>query len=235
MSTASPITGPPVASVGEAIQRMEAIQGHLGAGDGLRWFNLMYLEVTRAFQQRAGTGFFEDEIFMERLDVVFANTYLAAARSQVLDPSATPHAWTAVFDRRDDHRIVPLQFAVAGMNAHINFDLPRSLVETCRVLGTRLDAGSHRRDFDKVNEILAQVEPAVRDELLKECPLDDRQLEHLENVLANWSTTRARESAWNQSELLWALRGNADLTSTYTATLDRIVGFAGRGLLVPLI
>lgn len=235
MSTGSPITGPPVASVGEAIQRMEAIQGHLGAGDGLRWFNLMYLEVTRAFQQRAGTGFFEDETFMERLDVVFANTYLAAARSQVLDPSATPRAWMPVFDRRDDHRIVPLQFAVAGMNAHINFDLPRALVETCRALATTPGAGSHHRDFDKVNEILAQVEPAVRDELERECPLNHRQLEHLENVLADWSTTRARESAWNQSELLWALRGNADLTSTYTATLDRIVGFAGRGLLVPLI
>jgi hypothetical protein len=235
MPTGSPLTGPPVASVGEAIQRMEAIQGHLGAADGLRWFNLMYLAVTRAFQQRLGTGFFRDEAFMARLDVVFANAYLDATRSRVLDPPATPRAWRAVFERRDDHRVVPLQFAFGGMNAHINFDLPRALVETCRALGTAPDVGSHRRDFDRVNEILAQVEPAIRDELLKECPLDDRQLEHLEHVLANWSTIRAREAAWNQGELLWELRGNAHLTATYTATLDRLVGFAGRGLLVPLI
>jgi hypothetical protein len=235
MPAASPLAGPPVASVAEAIQRMEAIQGYLRADDGLRYFNLMYLEVTKAFQRHVGTGFFQDQAFMERLDVVFANAYLAAARSQVLDPPATPRAWTALFERRDDRRIVPLQFAVAGMNAHINFDLPRSLVETCRVLGTTPDAGSHHRDFDKVNEILAQVEPAVRDELLKECPLDDRQLEHLENVLANWSTTRAREAAWEQGEVLWWLRGNADLSASYTASLDRIVGFAGRGLLLPLV
>jgi hypothetical protein len=235
MPTADPLTGPPVASVGEAIQRMEAIQGYLGAGDGLRWFNLMYLAVTKAFQQRVGTGLFQDEAFMERLDVVFANAYFAATRSQVLDPAATPRAWRGVFERRDDHRVVPLQFAVGGMNAHINFDLPRALVETCRALGTTPDAGSHRRDFDKVNEILAQVEPAIRDELLRECPLADRQLERLESVMANWSTTRAREAAWNQGELLWELRGNAYLTSTYTATLDRMVGFAGRGLLIPLI
>ncbi len=220
MPTASPLTGPPVASVGEAVQRMEAIQGYLGAGDGLRWFNLMYLEVTRAFRRRLGTGFFRDEAYTERLDVV---------------PPATPHAWRAVFERREDRRVVPLQFAVAGMNAHINFDLPRALVETCRALGTTPDAGSHRRDFDRVNEILAEVEPAIRERLEKECPLDDRQLEHLENVLANWSTTRAREAAWDHSEVLWWLQGNAAMTSTYTGALDRTVGLAGRGLLVPLV
>ncbi len=235
MSAASPLTDPPVASIAEAVQRMEAIHGYLRADDGLRYFNLMYLEVTKAFQQRVRTGFFQDQAFMERLDVIFANLYFAATRLQVLDPPATPHAWTAVFDRRDDHRVLPLQFAVAGMNAHINFDLPRGLVETCRALGTTPDAGSHHRDYNKVNEILAQIEPAIREELEKQWPLNDRQLEHLQNVLANWSITRAREAAWDQCELLWWLRGNADLTSSYTATLDRIVGFAGRGLLVPLI
>jgi len=152
-----------------------------------------------------------------------------------LGPPATPHAWRAVFERREDRRVVPLQFAVAGMNAHINFDLPRALVETCRALGTTPDAGSHRRDFDRVNEILAEVEPAIRERLEKECPLDDRQLEHLENVLANWSTTRAREAAWDHSEVLWWLQGNAAMTSTYTGALDRTVGLAGRGLLVPLV
>jgi hypothetical protein len=35
--------------------------------------------------------------------------------------------------------------------------------------------------------------------------------------------------------VLWWLRGNADLSAGYTASLDRIVGFAGRGLLIPLI
>jgi hypothetical protein len=232
---ASPLSDPPVASVAEAIQRMQAIQEYLQAEDGLRYFNRMYLEVTQAFQQRVGAGLFQDQAFMERLDVVFANLYFTATRQRVLDPSATPHAWTAVFDARDDHRILPLQFAIAGMNAHINFDLPRALVETCRVLGTTPDAGSHHRDFRKVDEILAEVEPAIRDELEQEWPLNDRELEHLQNVLANWSITRARQTAWDQSELLWWLRGNADLTASHTATLDHIVGFAGRGLLLPLV
>ncbi len=235
MSTASPLIDPPVSSIVDAIQRMEAIQAQLQADDGLRYFNLMYLKVTKEFQQRVQAGFFQDRAFMERLDVIFANLYFDATRSQVLDPPATPHAWTAMFDRRGDHRILPLQFAIAGMNAHINFDLPRSLVGTCQELGTTPSAGSHYRDFNKVNEVLAQIQPAIRDELEHEHPLNDRQLEHLENVLANWSITRARQAAWDQSELLWWIRGNADLTSSYTATLDRIVGFAGRGLLIPLV
>jgi Family of unknown function (DUF5995) len=194
MPAASPLTDPPVASVAEAIQRLQAIQAQLAADDGVRHFNRMYLEVTEAFQQRVGAGFFQDPPFMERL-----------------------------------------QFAIAGMNAHINFDLPRALVETCRVLGTTPDAGSHHRDFKKVDEILAEIEPKVRDELKQEFPLDDRELEHLRNVLEIWSITRARQAAWDQSELLWWLRGNAVLTAAHTEVLDRFVGFAGRGLLIPLI
>jgi Family of unknown function (DUF5995) len=235
MSAASPLIDPPVGSIAAAIQRMEAIQADLQADDGLSYFNLMYLEVTKQFQERIEAGFFQDQPFMERLDVVFANMYFDATRSESLDPSTTPRAWTALFERRADQRVLPLQFAIAGMNAHINFDLPRSLVATCQQLHTRPSAGSHYRDFNKVNEILAEVEPAIRDQLEQEHPLDDRQLEHLENVLANWSIVRAREAAFEQSELLWWIRENAELTATYTATLDRIVGFAGRGLLLPLI
>ena len=235
MPAASPLTDPPVASVAETIQRLQAIQSHLAADDGLRHFNRMYVEVTEAFQQRVGAGFFQDPPFMERLDVVFANLYFAATRLSVLDPSATPRAWAPLFDARHRPGILPLQFAIAGMNAHINFDLPRALVETCRVLGTTPDAGSHYRDFKKVDEILAEIEPKVRDELEQEFPLDDRELEHLRNVLEIWSITRARQAAWDQSELLWWLRGNAVLTATHTEVLDRFVGFAGRGLLIPLI
>src|SRR6266496_3247430 len=173
MSAASPLTDPPVASIAEAVQRMEAIHGYLRADDGLRYFNLMYLEVTKAFQQRVRTGFFQDQAFMERLDVIFANLYFAATRLQVLDPPATPHAWTAVFDRRDDHRVLPLQFAVAGMNAHINFDLGRGLPPSRLQQGQR-DPGADRAGHTGgAGEAVAAERPSAR------APAERaRQLEH---------------------------------------------------------
>ena len=44
---------------------------------------------------------------------------------------AMPTAWQPLFERRADPGIEPIQFALAGMNAHINHDLPLAVVATC--------------------------------------------------------------------------------------------------------
>jgi hypothetical protein len=44
---------------------------------------------------------------------------------------------------------------------------------------------------------------------------------------------KARDAAWTNAEVLWSLRPLPDLQDHYLATLDRLTGFAGRGLLVP--
>jgi hypothetical protein len=43
---------------------------------------------------------------------------------------------------------------------------------------------------------------------------------------------RAR-CAWTNGQALWALRGDSALESKFLETLDRMVGLASRGLLVP--
>ncbi len=48
-----------------------------------------------------------------------------------------------------------------------------------------------------------------------------------------WGIERARKAAWINAQALWAIRGDADLAADFIATLDRTVGFAARGLLVP--
>ena len=50
-----------------------------------------------------------------------------------------------------------------------------------------------------------------------------------------WSIERARENAWIQAEALWLLREQEQLTDRFLLTLDRTVGLAGRGLLLPRI
>src|SRR5580700_11559560 len=123
MSAVLPAPDVPVVSVAAAIARMEAIAAALPAADGLACFNRMYLDVTQQVNSRLGQGFFADPAFMTQLDVAFANLYFAAAGTAGI-PAAAPLAWRPLIERRATAGIEPVQFALAGMNAHIN--QPRS-------------------------------------------------------------------------------------------------------------
>ena len=114
---------------------MEAIEAALPAADGLACFNRMYLDVTRQVNSQLGQGFFADPAFMAQLDVAFANLYFAAADAAGTR-AAVPLAWRPLADQRAVAGIEPVQFALAGMNAHINHDLPVAMVSTCAALGT---------------------------------------------------------------------------------------------------
>jgi hypothetical protein len=50
-----------------------------------------------------------------------------------------------------------------------------------------------------------------------------------------WNVRRAREAAWVNAETLWHVRDVPLLRSRYLLALDRMVGLAGRGLLVPVL
>ena len=136
---------------------MEAIAAALPAADGLACFNRMYLDVTRQVNSQLGQGFFADPAFMAPLDVAFANLYFAAADA-ASTPAAVPLAWRPLAQRRMVAGIEPVQFALAGMNAHINHDLPVAVVSTCTALATAPDAGTHYADYQKVDHLLDAAE-----------------------------------------------------------------------------
>jgi len=48
-----------------------------------------------------------------------------------------------------------------------------------------------------------------------------------------WDVGRARDAAWTNAQSLWALGDESQLASDYMLALDRMVGFASRGLLIP--
>jgi hypothetical protein len=227
------VLGAPVATFAELLDRMTAIDQALPASDGVASFNRMYRLVIESVQAHVTAGFFGDPAWLGRLDIVFANLYLQG----VFDPStATPHAWAPLVDRRADGRVLPLQFALAGMNAHINHDLSIAVVTTSAEFGTSPDAGAHHADFDRVNTLLAEEEPIVRksfsDALLNAV---DRTAPGLQDVVANFSMVKARGTAWANAETEWVLRQtSAALEANFLDGLDHLVGFASRGLLVPL-
>jgi hypothetical protein len=55
----------------------------------------------------------------------------------------------------------------------------------------------------------------------------------IDDVVAMWDVRRARDAAWTNAEALWALRGDEGLRAEFLRVLERMVGLAGRGLLLP--
>ena len=220
----------------DAITRMQEIEAALPPPDGLGCFNRMYLIVTQAMKERVTQGFFQDPAFMEHLDIVFSNLYLGAVDGFRSQPSTACRAWNAVFSRRADASVIPMQFALAGLNAHINRDLALAVVTACRDRGTAPGTGSHEADFDKVNQLLdaldAQIRQSFESGLILE--LDKRATAGLENIVGNFSIRAARETAWVNAQTLWHLRGMAFVYQQYLDGLDRTAAFAGRTMLVPL-
>jgi hypothetical protein len=222
--------GSPIAPV---IERLTVLEHELQEADGVRRFNDLYLATTCAIAADEERGDFEDPEFLVDLDLAFAARYFEAVEATERGDTPTP-AWAPLFASRANPRIAPIQFVLAGMNAHINFDLCEAMIATCEKRGVELarDSAQHR-DYVKVNAILARVETETKTRLHSELVhVADEVLGRLDDVLAMWSVDRARDAAWTHAEVLWHLRGSSFLESEYVETLDHIVGLAGRGLLV---
>lgn len=215
---------------------MHAIAAELPAGDGVGYFNHLYLEETIAVDTATSTASFEDPEFISALDVAFAGMYFATV-DDVEAGNPPPRSWAPLFAARADPRIAPIQFALAGMNPHINHDLPLALVSTCQARSLELSRDSPQyRDYLKINDTIAATEARVKQEFLTGMVrVADEVLGHIDDVIAMWSITEARSAAWTNGEALWALRDHPDLTAAFEDALDGTVGFASRGLLVPTL
>jgi Family of unknown function (DUF5995) len=221
-------------SVADVVARLEAILHPLAKADGLACFARLYLAVTEGVQLRLADATFADPAFLTALDVRFATLFFS-----VVDRPPVPRAWAPLFDDRARHGIAPLQFALAGMNAHINRDLPVALVATFEEAGIPLADGSPQHaDYVHVNTVLSGVEAEAKQQFLgggwlRKLDRLIHRFDRIDDVVAMWDVSRARDAAWTNAQALWALRGDRELFDAYLATLDRTVGFAGRGLLVP--
>lgn len=215
---------------------MRELASSLPDGDGVGCFNTMYLQVTEAVAAQLDAGNFADPVFMDRLDVNFANLYLDAyARHTSDDSSAVCSSWRALFDRRSDDRVQPLQFALAGMNAHINHDLPIAVTMTARELGRPPTSGGIYEDFVAVNNVLADADNAVRERL--QGPIVsalDSVCGPLDDALSSWGIARARAAAWRQALRLWEALDEPERYQRLLNAIDRLVAAAGTCLLTPV-
>ena len=106
-------------TVPQVLERLGEIERELPETDGVARFNDLYFAMTREIEAEISKEGFEDPKFLARLDVVFADRYFAAVDSGV-SHEARSRAWAPLFDARKREGIAPIQFALAGCNAHIN-------------------------------------------------------------------------------------------------------------------
>ena len=215
---------------------MSTIERELPPGDGVRWFNHLYLQVTLAVQRAVSQQTYSDPAFIERLDVIFANLYFDAYSAGAADWRNAPSAWRPLFECRARPGVLPIQFALAGMNAHINRDLPQSIVSTYLATGgAPTERTARHEDFGRVNDLLESVEGQIRsDYSVGIVAMVDAAAGAADDVVAMWKVRRARETAWTNAEVLWTLRSVPMLRDAFFSRLDSFTGFAGRGLLVPV-
>ena len=143
-------------AVAALIARMEELLHALeAAGDPGRFFLGTYLRTTRAVGVAIDRGRFEDPDWVAAWDVDFAGLYLDALEGSRRDAASVVAPWRHAFGARAD--LPPEAHVLLGMNAHINFDLPQSLI---RVIPAG-DFGSpelldlRRRDHERIDEVLA--------------------------------------------------------------------------------
>ena len=232
-----PTTENAAATLDEVVVRMVALEATLPVGDGVGYFNRLYLEVTRAVVERLRRGEFEQPRFLERLAVLFSNAYFRALDDFELNPAAVSRAWAPLLEARTRKRVAPIQFVLAGMNAHINYDLPIGVVDTCEAFGVSpRDGSAEHRDYLHLNAILGDTQEEVKKWLLPGLlGILDRALGRLDDVVASFSVVRAREAAWAHAKTVWYVREQRELTGVYLDALEHTVGFAGRGLVRPTL
>ncbi|MGW4562520.1 DUF5995 family protein [Streptomyces sp. NPDC004561] len=217
-------------AVDAVVSRMRALAATLPERDGVAVFNRVYLTVTEEIDRRLVAGAFPDPRAATALDTRFAERYLAAVDAAAGD-RRPPACWRPLFQLRRHPGVRPLQFALAGINAHIGHDLALAVVDTCRVIGC--EPAGLEDDFDRVGDLLVSLEERIREDLMPGPDLLEIA-DPLTHLLGSWSLERARDAAWAAARALWALRHCGEIADEFTERLDAAVGFAGRMLLTPL-
>ena len=218
-------------SIEEIIDRLGQIVNQSKAENSpLGYFAALYRSVTLQVASDIDKGLFQDNVRMERLDVVFANRYLAAY--DALRDGRTPtQAWAFSFTVAQQWWPIVLQHLLLGMNAHINLDLG--------IAAARVAPGGElpeiKGDFDRINKLLAGLVGDVQAKLARIWPLLrvlDRSLGRADETLINFNMERARDAAWDVARQLAPLthdeqEGRIPLLDERVASFGRIVRYPG--------
>ncbi len=176
------------------------------AADRRSVFLSCYLLMTRNIISAIDHQEFHDSAWVSRLMQRFADYYFVALEDYDREPSSAPAVWHSAHDvSRAPHTLV-LQKLLAGVNAHINYDLVLSLVD---LLGPEWDAleadqrTARYNDHCHVNEVIGRTIDAVQDQVLDPMMplmvLIDELLGPVDELLVSHLITHWRETVWRDT------------------------------------
>ncbi len=220
----------PAQTINEVIAELESILADAkNTNSSAGYFTALYHKVTCRVRDGILKGEFEDNARMERLDVLFANRYLAAYE-QWKNQQRPTASWVAAFDGVKKRSTIVLQHLLLGINAHINLDLGIAAVETMKG-GTFSDI---QKDFNAINTLLAALVYEVIHDLNRVSPLLSLLGLHATNnnqMLIEFTLSNARDGAWCFAEEISKKTG-ADYDSCFAAR-DKRIGELGASILKP--
>lgn len=216
-------------TITDVISAMQQIDALLSSDDGLKWFNRLYFMVTQQVDQRPESGWRSPD-WLLRLDVAFAQLYFDAVEA-CLNAKEVPSAWQALFDARRRPGIDRIQFALAGMNAHINHDLALALLATDQQLNLvpNLESPEHE-DFLAVNDLLNSLMPQTLSMLATDTlGVLAQDTGKIGRLLAFWNICEARNLAWDFADHLRLLPESS--RGLALNAQDKMTGALGRAIL----
>jgi hypothetical protein len=196
-------------------------------------FNKLYRTITASVLDRLATNRFRDPRFLAELDVQFAARYFDALRFWTTAQARCPRVWRVIFKRIAGPDVRALPSAVAGVNAHINFDLPFALVKTFEKLDIPpLDDSDQHHDYLQINDIFAEAIPDLRRGYLDKVQL---LIDTMNGDLDDWwqgeMVEYSRNVAWRNAQKVWAVRHDLARVTQESERLDEISALLGRLLL----
>jgi uncharacterized protein DUF5995 len=151
------------AAVDEVLRILSELQDvFAGSGSPAAGFHHLYVATTTEVARRLAAGAFEAPAFICALDARFAVRYLSAIRAMATG-AEVPRSWQVVLDARTEASLMAR--TAAGVNAHINFDLPFALLATLRDAPEfpAMPDSPEYRDYLEVNDIFYDLLPQALD------------------------------------------------------------------------
>ncbi len=193
-------------SIQEVLDQLDIIiENSVTVNDRLGLFAFVYRRTTAEILKEIQLKSFEDNERMARMDVIFANLYLDAY-NKYQNNIRIPKSWEFAFVNKNKPLTI-LQHIIMGMNAHINLDL--AVATSSAMHGKKLV--DIENDFNKVNDILFNIVNEIQDRLGRVSRLMfllDLIGKNSDEKAIDFSMRKAREQAWNNANLLWALGDN---------------------------
>ena len=194
-------------------------------------FASVYRMMSEAMRHRLEQRLFEDNAWVERYTITFANLYRAAISDYATGAiDRVPKAWRLSFDESRAGGLLVVQDLLLGMNAHINYDLALALF----AVGIKTDRAKRRRDHDAVNRVLGvivdDVQTKVAEMYARGLGVVDGWAGRLDETVTGFGLQAARDNAWTFGVALSGVRFEVE-RQVIRKVLDRSAAVMARGLL----